>query len=214
MPLGLSGGLPFGFGGGFAFGFFHRLPLGLSGGLPFRFLSGLPFGFLNGLALGLFRGFAFRFLSGLTFRLNRSLPLSLFSGFTFRRFRRLAAFLFFALAPKLRLMTRFCFPFSPRYFGLPFRFLALAATLFLGLPLHLCPDRRLIHEHGRNRLSLLRFRMRRARQIQIEQQKNADRSMQGNGNHRCHNILIGRPAPGVHEPRLPAVWRRIRRGAG
>ena len=115
------------------------------GGLPFRLLSGLALGLLGGLPLGLSAASRLGIFS--------RLPLGFLGGF--------AARFFFALATDFRLTSRFRFLFGPRQFSLPFRFLALAAALFLRLPFQFFPDGGFVHYLRLDRFDFILFGMRR-----------------------------------------------------
>ena len=172
FAFGFERSLPFGFrccltfslfGSGLALGLFRCLTFGLFGG-------GLALGFRRRLALSLFRRFAFRLRRRLVLGfLSSSLPLGFRRRFPFGLLRRLAPSLlgcftarfFFLLATNFCVTTRLCFPFRTRQSGLPFCFLTLAATLFLGLSFQFFPDCGLVHYLRLNRLNFYLLRVRR-----------------------------------------------------
>ncbi len=210
LAFGFSRRLALGlFGGGLSsltFGFRRCLALGLFGGFAARFFSRLALLRLSRLALGLLGGFAARFLSSLAFfRLSR-LTFGFFhrfttrflSGLTFGLLGGFAARFFFALATDFRLASRLCFAFGPRQPGLPFRFLTLAAAIFLRLSLQLRPNGGFVHHLRLDRINFILFGTWRAREIQIKQQKRAHHGMHRDGNHRGYDILIARPVFQVH----------------
>ena len=122
----------------------------------------LPLCLGGGLTLRLFRRFALRFFRRSPFRLGGSFAFSFLGGLAFSFLGSFTALFFLALATKFRLASCFRLPFSPRYLGLPFCFLALTALLLPRLSFLFFPNADFVHHLRLDRLHLLPFGMKRA----------------------------------------------------